>query len=56
LDAVVLVEHRSASIQLWTRGERGWTLYTFGEGKTVPLEAVSATLNVDSVYAAARSA
>ncbi len=31
-------------------------LYTFGEGKTVPLEAVSATLNVDSVYAAARSA
>ena len=56
LDAVVLVEHRSASFQLWSRDKREWTQNTFGEGETVPLEAVSATLNVDGVYAAARSA
>ncbi len=56
LDAVVLVGHTSASIQLWTRDERGWMLNAFGEGETVPLEAVSATLNVDSIYAAARNA
>jgi hypothetical protein len=49
-------ERSHTAVQLWAREERGWTLSTFGEGETVPLEAVSATLNVDGVYAAARNA
>ncbi len=56
LDAVVLVEHRRASIQLWTRDEHGWTLNTFSKGETVPLVAISANMNVDDVYAAASGA
>ena len=56
LDAVVLVEHRRASTQLWTRDEHGWTLNTFSKGETVSLVAISANLNVDDVYAAASGA
>lgn len=56
LDAVVLVNHEHQDIDLWTRSGSTWTCRRFGEGDTVPLEAVGCTLPVEAVYRAARGA
>jgi Uma2 family endonuclease len=56
LISVVIVDHRSPSIDLWTRHGTDWTCARFGPGHLVPLEAIGCTLPVDAVYAAARSA
>jgi Uma2 family endonuclease len=56
LAAVVLVDHRSPRIELFSRSEAGWSCTPFGAGETVPLDAVACSLPVDDVYAAAREA
>jgi Uma2 family endonuclease len=56
LAAVVLVAHDAVRIDLWTRGEAGWTVRAFGAGEVVPLDAIGCRLPVDEIYAAARNA
>jgi Uma2 family endonuclease len=56
LEAVLLVDHESERIDLWTRPRETWQARSFGRGEVVPLDTVGATLPVDEVYAAARDA
>jgi Uma2 family endonuclease len=56
LAAVVLVDHRSPRIELWSRGEESWSCTPFGAGEVMPLDAIQCSLPVDVVYAAAREA
>jgi Uma2 family endonuclease len=57
LELIVLVDHATPRIDLWTRSpELGWQLATFGTGQVVSLDAIKCTLAVDAVYAAARDA
>lgn len=56
LAAVVLVDHRSPRVELWSRSDAGWACTPFGAGETVPLHAIDCSLPVDTVYAAARQA
>ncbi|MBN1606193.1 MAG: Uma2 family endonuclease [Polyangiaceae bacterium] len=56
LEAVVLIDHRTPRVDLWTRGADGWTMKQFSSTQVVPLDAIGAGLAVDEVYAAARDA
>jgi Uma2 family endonuclease len=56
LDAVVLIDHASERVDLWTRAAGIWQSRTFGAGDRVPLDAVGAILPVDEIYSAARNA
>jgi len=56
LSALVLVDHRSELIELWTRTGDAWSCARFGAGEQVALDAIQCTLAVDAVYAAARQA
>jgi Uma2 family endonuclease len=56
LAAVVLVDHRSPRIELWTRSGTGWGCTQFGAGQVVPLDMIGCALAVDAVHAAAREA
>jgi len=56
LAAVVLVDHRSPRIELWSRGEESWSCTPFGAGDVMPLDAIQCSLPVDVMYAAAREA
>jgi Uma2 family endonuclease len=56
LEAIVLVDHRTVLVELWTRQEDGWARSEYGAGQTVAIEAISCELPVDPVYAAARNA
>jgi len=56
LDAVVLVDHEIERIDLWTRSGETWRARSFGAGEVVRLDAISAVLPVDEVYAPARDA
>ena len=56
LDAIVLVDHESERIDLWTRGGDAWCARSVAAGGVVPLDTIGATISVDEVYAAARGA
>ncbi len=56
LQAVVLVDHASTRVDLWTRDGASWRSRRFGAGETVVLDVVGCSLRVDDVYAAAREA
>lgn len=56
LEAIVLVDHASERIDLWTREGQAWRVRSFAAGEVVPLDTVGATVPVDEVYAAARGA
>jgi Uma2 family endonuclease len=56
LDAIVLIDHATPRVDLWTRSSGPWLSKQYGAGEVVPLAAISASLAVDSVYAAAREA
>jgi len=56
LQAIVLVDHESERIDLWTRGGDAWRARSFAAGEVVPLDTIGATISVDEVYAAARGA
>lgn len=56
LDAIVLIDHATPRVDLWTRSSGGWLSKLYGAGEVVPLAAISASLAVDAVYAAAREA
>ena len=56
LEAVVLVNHDTPRIDLWTRAAGGWHSRQFTSGALVPLDAIGCTLAVDAVYAAAQAA
>jgi len=56
LEAIVIVDHGVERIELWTRNRESWQVRVCGTGETVPLGAVSAHLEVDEIYAAARNA
>jgi Uma2 family endonuclease len=56
LELVLLFDHAGPSVDLWVRGPEGWSSQRFGAGESIRLEAISCTLAVDEVYAAARGA
>lgn len=56
LQAIVLVDHAQARVELWTRDGATWTSRQLGAGDTVPLEAIGCSLRVDDIYAAAQGA
>ncbi len=56
LDTVVLVDHRTSRIELWTRSAESWGSKEYGPGGVVPLEAIGCALALDDVYAAAAEA
>jgi Uma2 family endonuclease len=56
LAAILLVDHESERIDLWTRSAGVWQARSFGTGEIVPLDTLGAALPVDEVYAAARQA
>jgi Uma2 family endonuclease len=56
LAAVVLVDHESERVELWTHTQDGWQSTRAGRGERVDLEAVRCVLSVDSILAAAREA
>jgi len=56
LEAIVLVDHGSPRIDLWTREGSAWRTRTFGEGEQLSLDTIGCTLAVDEVWAAAREA
>jgi Uma2 family endonuclease len=56
LATVVLVDHQTPRIDLWTREGDAWRCRQFGPGARVPLDAIACELPVDQVYAAARNA
>jgi Uma2 family endonuclease len=56
LACVVLIDHQSERIETWTRGEADLEHASFAGGDVVPLDAISCTLAVTEVLAAAREA
>lgn len=56
LSAVLLVDHRTELVELWTRDGEDWSLTRFSAGDEVPLDAIQCALSVDAVYGAARDA
>jgi Uma2 family endonuclease len=56
LEAVVLVDHDTPCVDLWTRQAQGWHLRRFAAGAVLPLDAIGCSLAVDDVYAAGRLA
>ena len=56
LEAILLVDHRAPSIELWTRDGEGWAAQRFGPGQSITLDSIACSLPVDLVYAAARDA
>lgn len=56
LEAIVLVDHENARIELWTRLGDVWSEQRFGSGSDVKVDAVGCTLSVSNVLVAARSA
>jgi Uma2 family endonuclease len=56
LEAIVLVDHRSPLVELWTRRDDAWIKAQYGVGQTVAINAVDCELSVDLIYAAARDA
>jgi Uma2 family endonuclease len=56
LELVLLFDHTGPRVDLWTRGPEGWRSQRFGAGDNIALQALSCTLAVDEVYAAARGA
>jgi len=56
LSEIVLVDHRSELVELWTRNGTAWRYTRFSAGEQVPLGAISCTLAVDDIYRAAREA
>lgn len=55
LGTVVLVSHREPSVEVWQRLPDGaWAHTAFGSGEIAVLDVVSARLDVDEIYAAAR--
>jgi Uma2 family endonuclease len=56
LAAIILVDHASPRVDVWTRGSDGWHSVAFGPGQTVPLPAIACSLPVDEIYAAALGA
>jgi Uma2 family endonuclease len=53
---VVLIDHETPRIELWTREPNGWISRHYAPGSVVPLDAIQCTVPVDEVYAAAREA
>jgi Uma2 family endonuclease len=56
LATVVLVDHASPRVDVWSRESDGWRSVSFTAGQIVPLPAIACTLPVDEIYAAARGA
>ena len=56
LELVLLFDHTNPRVDLWTRTPEGWRSQRFGAGESIRLQALSCTLEVDEVYAAARGA
>ena len=56
LQSVLLVDHASERIELHSREGDDWLRREFGGGQVVPLDAISCSIEVDAVYAAARQA
>lgn len=56
LEAVVLVDHEEARLDLWSRREGGWESERFGEGEALALEPIECRLEVDAIYRAGREA
>ncbi len=52
LRAIVLVSHDERRIDLFLRGERGWTRTTAGPGERLVLDAIGCELRTDEVYVA----
>jgi len=48
----LLVSHIAHSVEVWTRGDRGWTQTSLGEGGVAEL-SIGARIEVDDLYAAA---
>ncbi|HEY0160122.1 MAG TPA: Uma2 family endonuclease [Thermoanaerobaculia bacterium] len=54
LRQVVFVGQRERAVEVWSRGESGWSRVVAGEGEIAELSSIGARLNVREVYAAAR--
>jgi len=54
LSTVVLIDHRSERVELWSRGTTDWSLARFGSGEEVLLSDIRCTLSVDDLYRVAR--
>jgi Uma2 family endonuclease len=47
---IVLVAHDEKRIDVWSRGQDGWTVETSGSGERALVEGIRSTLDVDGVY------
>ncbi len=56
VEAILIFDHTTEKLEMWTRDAGGWQLRTFGTGESVSVDAIGATLEVDEIYAAARNA
>lgn len=54
LEAVLLVDPVAPAIERWAREETSWTRTSYSAGQRVELPAIACSLELDSVYAAAR--
>lgn len=53
LRQVLFVSHRERAVEVWSRGEVGWSRVTARDGETAEL-VIGARLNVSEIYEAAR--
>jgi Uma2 family endonuclease len=47
---VVFVAHDTRQIEIWSRGDAGWTTATAGPGQRALLPMIDCTLDVDEIY------
>lgn len=50
LREIVLVSHRSPSIEVWRRGGHQWLRHTFGPGEDARFESITCGVSVDDLY------
>jgi Uma2 family endonuclease len=50
LREIVLVSHRERRIEVWRRGEDGWTSAAAGPSESIVLESIGVRVPVDEVY------
>ena len=53
LRQVVSVGQRERAVEVWSRGESGWSRVVAGEGEIAELSSIGARLDVREVYEAA---
>jgi hypothetical protein len=44
------VAHEQKRVDVWSRGQAGWTVEASGSGERASLKGIGGTLDVDSVY------